>query len=240
EGNGDPPVPDLYTMKELCQPSLNGQGGPIAPFAIQATNFRLKNDMIQQVQNSCKFHGLPSDDANKHLDKFLHVTQSVKVNGVTDDALRLYLFPLSLTHHATAWFDHLPKNFINTFEQMAKMFLGKYFPPSMNPTEQSRLRIFLSKEIFKGRMIRIHNAFVHDEDCTYNKVVCIAHKLKGQISVGGNQDWGFSYFSFECLKGFNTLFGKEEYGIFLKNTVSFSRRRVIGRVIFEKSFINHR
>nr|GEU34924.1 reverse transcriptase domain-containing protein [Tanacetum cinerariifolium] len=104
EGNGDLPVPDLQTIEELCQPSLN---------------------------NSCQFHGLPGDDANKHLDKFLHVTQSIKVNGVTDDALRLYLFPLSLTHHATTWFDRLPRNSINTFEHMAKMFLGKYFPPSM-------------------------------------------------------------------------------------------------------------
>nr|GEU29705.1 reverse transcriptase domain-containing protein [Tanacetum cinerariifolium] len=45
EGNVDLPVPDLRTMEELCQPSLNGRGGPIA---IQTTNFRLKNDMIQQ------------------------------------------------------------------------------------------------------------------------------------------------------------------------------------------------
>nr|GEV43339.1 reverse transcriptase domain-containing protein [Tanacetum cinerariifolium] len=97
EGNSDPPVSDLRTMKELCQPSLNGRG----------------------------------DDANKYRDKFLHVTQIIKVNGVTDDALRLYLFPHSLTIHPTAWFDHLPRNSINTFEQMAKMFLGKYFPPSM-------------------------------------------------------------------------------------------------------------
>nr|GEV76350.1 reverse transcriptase domain-containing protein [Tanacetum cinerariifolium] len=131
EGNGDLPVLDLRTMEELCQPSLNGRGRPIVPIAIQATNFGLKNDMIQQVQNSCQFHGLSGDDANKHLDKFLHVTQSIKVNGVTDDALRLYLFHHYLTHHATAWFDRLPRNSINTFEQMAKMFLGKYFPPSM-------------------------------------------------------------------------------------------------------------
>nr|GFA27496.1 hypothetical protein [Tanacetum cinerariifolium] len=34
EGNGDPPVPDLQTMEELCQPSLNGRGGPIASIAI--------------------------------------------------------------------------------------------------------------------------------------------------------------------------------------------------------------
>nr|GEX43317.1 hypothetical protein [Tanacetum cinerariifolium] len=104
EGPIDLPVPDLRTMEELCQPSLNGRGGPIASIAIQAMNFGLKNDMIQQ---------------------------SIKVNGVTDDALRLYLFPHSLTHHATAWFDRLLRNSINTFEQMAKMFLGKYFPPSM-------------------------------------------------------------------------------------------------------------
>nr|GEV61190.1 reverse transcriptase domain-containing protein [Tanacetum cinerariifolium] len=84
-------------MEELCQPTLNGRGGPIPPIAIKATNFGLKNDMIQQVQNSCQFYGLPGDDANKHLDKFLH----------------------------------LPRNSITTFEQMAKMFLRKYFLPSM-------------------------------------------------------------------------------------------------------------
>ncbi|GJX26437.1 reverse transcriptase domain-containing protein [Tanacetum coccineum] len=130
-GGGGLPVPDLRTMEEMCQPTLNGRGGPIAPINIQANNFGLKNDMIQLVQNSCQFHGLPGDDANKHLDKFLHVTQSIKVNGVTDDALRLYLFPYSLTHHATSWFDRLPRNSILSFDQMATKFLSKYFPPSM-------------------------------------------------------------------------------------------------------------
>nr|GFB52994.1 reverse transcriptase domain-containing protein [Tanacetum cinerariifolium] len=49
EGLGDLPVPDLRTMEELCQPSLNGRGGPIALIAIHATNFGLNNDMFQQV-----------------------------------------------------------------------------------------------------------------------------------------------------------------------------------------------
>ncbi|GKD69573.1 reverse transcriptase domain-containing protein, partial [Tanacetum coccineum] len=55
----------------------------------------------------------------------------MKQNGVADDALRLYLFPYSLTHHATAWFDRLPKNSIYTFQEMASKFLSKYFPPSI-------------------------------------------------------------------------------------------------------------
>ncbi|GKD73985.1 hypothetical protein Tco_1521589 [Tanacetum coccineum] len=82
------PALDLRTMEELYQPTMNRRGEPIAPVNIQATDFGLKNHMIHQVQNSCQFHGLPSDDANKHLDKFLTITQSMKQNGVTDDAIQ--------------------------------------------------------------------------------------------------------------------------------------------------------
>nr|GFA50048.1 hypothetical protein [Tanacetum cinerariifolium] len=124
EGNGDPPVPDLQTMKELCQPSLNGRG----------------------------------DDANKHLDKFLHVTQSIKVNGVIDDALRLYLFPHSLTHHATDWFVRLPRNSINTFEQMAKIFLEKYFPPFMVTKPRNEITNFRQHTFYNGLTLRHRDA----------------------------------------------------------------------------------
>ncbi|GKA54816.1 hypothetical protein Tco_0753765 [Tanacetum coccineum] len=109
------PTPDLRTMEELCQPTMNGRGGPIAPINIQATNFGLKNHMIQKVQNSFQFHGLPGDDANKNLDKFLTITQTMKQNGVTNDALRLYIFTYSLTHHATACHNMLPVTQIDTF-----------------------------------------------------------------------------------------------------------------------------
>ncbi|GJZ55619.1 hypothetical protein Tco_0610812 [Tanacetum coccineum] len=55
----------------------------------------------------------------------------MKQNKVSDDALRLYLFPYSLTHHSIASFDRLLKNSIHTFQEMALKFLSKYFPPSM-------------------------------------------------------------------------------------------------------------
>nr|GEX95872.1 reverse transcriptase domain-containing protein [Tanacetum cinerariifolium] len=77
----------------------------------------------------------------------------IKVNWVTDDALCLYLFLHSLTHHATAWFDRLPRNSINTFEQMAKMFLGKYFPPSMVTklrNEITNVRQCLDESLFEA------------------------------------------------------------------------------------------
>nr|GEV65313.1 reverse transcriptase domain-containing protein [Tanacetum cinerariifolium] len=173
EGNGDPPVPDLRTMEELCQLSLNGR-----------------------VQNSCQFYGLPGDDANKHLDKFLHVTQSIKVNGVTDDALRLYLFPHSLTHHTTAWFDRLPRNSINTFEQMVKMFLGKYFPPSMvtklrNEITNFRQRLdeslFEAWERYKLLIYRCpnHNMLPVTQIDTFYNGLTLRHHDTINVAAGG-------------------------------------------------------
>ncbi|GKD51228.1 reverse transcriptase domain-containing protein [Tanacetum coccineum] len=78
-------APDLRTMEELCQSTMLGWGGPIAPMTMQATDFGLKNHMIQQVQQSCQYHGLLGDDANKHIDTFLTVTQNMKQNEVSHD-----------------------------------------------------------------------------------------------------------------------------------------------------------
>nr|GEZ16176.1 reverse transcriptase domain-containing protein [Tanacetum cinerariifolium] len=109
--------------EELCKPTMNGRGGPIAPINIQATDFGLKNRMIQQVQNSCQFHGLPGDDANKHLDKFLSITQiqnSCQFHGLPGDDANKHLDKfLSITQS-------MKQN-----AEMASKFLSKYVSPSM-------------------------------------------------------------------------------------------------------------
>nr|GEV06884.1 reverse transcriptase domain-containing protein [Tanacetum cinerariifolium] len=155
-----------------------------------------KNDMIQQVHNSCQFHGLMGDDANKHLDKFLHVTKRIKVNEVTDDTLRLYLFHHSLTHHATAWFDLLPRNSNNTFEQMAKMFLGKYFQPSMVTNLRSEITNFrqrLDESLFKAweryklsiDQCPNHNMFHVTQIDTFYNGLTLRHRDTINVAAGG-------------------------------------------------------
>nr|GEV59848.1 reverse transcriptase domain-containing protein [Tanacetum cinerariifolium] len=148
--NGPPPMvrPNGQaprTIDELCQPSINGRGRPIPPIPIQATDFGLRHHMIQQVQNTCQFQRLPGDDANRHIDKFLEITQHMKQNGVSNDALRLSLFPYSLTHHAIAWYDRLPKNSIHSFDDMMRKFISKYFPPSMATKLRNEITKFKQK-----------------------------------------------------------------------------------------------
>ena len=62
---------------------------------IQANNFELKSVTLQMLQNIL-FHGLPNENPNMHFTNFIEVCDTVKYNGVIEEALRLRLFPLSL------------------------------------------------------------------------------------------------------------------------------------------------
>ncbi|GJZ05172.1 reverse transcriptase domain-containing protein [Tanacetum coccineum] len=199
--NGPPPVvrpngPAHRSMEELCQPSIDGRGRPIAPIPIQATDFGLRHHMIQQVQNTCQFHRLPGDDANRHIDKFLEITQPMKQNGVFDDALRLCLFPYSLTHHAIAWYDRLPRNSIHSFDVMMRKFLSKYFPRSMVTKLRNEIRKFEQKsheslfEAWEHYKLSIdqcpnHNMLLVTQIDTFYNGLTLSHRDNINAAAGG-------------------------------------------------------
>ena len=74
---------------------------------IQANNFELKSITVQMLQNIL-CHGLPHENPNMHLTNFLQVCDTIKYNGVTEEALRLRLFPLSLGDRAKHWLTSPP------------------------------------------------------------------------------------------------------------------------------------
>ncbi|GKE65791.1 hypothetical protein Tco_1519952 [Tanacetum coccineum] len=54
------PAPNLRSMEELCQPSINGRGRPITPIPIQATDFGLHHHMIQQERYKLSIDRCPN------------------------------------------------------------------------------------------------------------------------------------------------------------------------------------
>ena len=60
---------------------------------IQANNFELKLITLQMLQNIL-LNGLPNENPNMHLTNFLEVCDTIKYNGVIEEALKLRLFPL--------------------------------------------------------------------------------------------------------------------------------------------------
>nr|GEU60792.1 reverse transcriptase domain-containing protein [Tanacetum cinerariifolium] len=76
--NCDPPVPDLRTMKELCQPTLNGRGGPIS--LIDTFIQRSESSISITSSSDPEIIALKAEMAeiNKNLMKVLQINQQVK------------------------------------------------------------------------------------------------------------------------------------------------------------------
>lgn len=80
----------------------------------KAQQFELKPIMFQMLQNVSQFSEIPTEDPHLHLQLFMEASHSFKLVGVTEDALRLRLFPYSLRDRARAWLNSLPSGSINT------------------------------------------------------------------------------------------------------------------------------
>ena len=95
---------------------------------IQVNNFELKGVTLQML-NNIQFHRLLSENPNAHLISFIEVCDTVKYNGVTEEALRLRLFPLSLSDRAKHWLTSQPPDSITSWNDLVQKFLTKFFPP---------------------------------------------------------------------------------------------------------------
>ena len=118
------------TMGDYARPSLSGTESCIARPRVDANNFEIKANIIHMVQQMVQFDGLPDEDPNAHIANFLELCDTFKINGVSEDAIRLRLFPFSLRDRAKSWLKSLPPGSITTWNELVEKFLSKYFPPA--------------------------------------------------------------------------------------------------------------
>ena len=107
-------------LRDYVMPSVNGAISSIRRLAIQANNFEIKPAIIQMIQQTVQLGGLSQEDPNVHIANFLEIWDTFKHNGVTNDAIRLRLFPFSLRDKAKVWLNSLPPSLITTWEELAQ------------------------------------------------------------------------------------------------------------------------
>jgi hypothetical protein len=66
------------------------------------------------------------EDANAHLQDFLEIYNTFTIQGVTQDAVRLCLFPFSLLGKVKQWF-YSNKEVVSTWEKCTNAFLARFF-----------------------------------------------------------------------------------------------------------------
>ena len=105
--------PERRTLGDFTMPNISGSFGGIMSPTIANNNFEIKTSIIQMVQNN-QFGGLQGEDPYAHILTFLNVCPTFKINGVTDDAIRLRLFLFSVRDKAQLWLASLPNESIIT------------------------------------------------------------------------------------------------------------------------------
>ena len=98
--------------------------------AIEANNFELKPALITMVQQH-QFTGHPFEDSNEHMGRFMRMTNTITLNGVRPEVIKLQLFPFSLRDVAVTWFNSLPVGSGNSWEELVEAYMSKFFPPAL-------------------------------------------------------------------------------------------------------------
>ncbi|XP_077215753.1 uncharacterized protein LOC143850384 [Tasmannia lanceolata] len=121
------------TLRDRFYPARTAQPSCICLPAAQGNNFELKSQFITLLPH---FHGLPSEDAYIFLREFEEVCVLIKMQQLSDDALKLIFITFSLNDGAKKWLYGLPTNSITTWEEFTVAFLKKFFP--MHKTNKLR------------------------------------------------------------------------------------------------------
>ncbi|XP_062076363.1 uncharacterized protein LOC133781409 [Humulus lupulus] len=98
--------------------------------------------MIQMVQTSVQFGGLPNEDPNLHIVNFLELRATFKFNGVSDDAIRLRLFPFSLwdrAKNAATCGAFVSKGADEAYELLEELDMNNYQWPAERDTSQRKV-----------------------------------------------------------------------------------------------------
>ncbi|XP_008245146.2 PREDICTED: uncharacterized protein LOC103343257 [Prunus mume] len=115
---------------------------PASPSSIllptAARNYELKSSHLNMLPS---FYGLPNEDPLTHIKDIFNAVSSFPLTGVTEDQLRMRVFPYTLKDKAKYWLYSLKPSSLTTWGAIQKKFLEKYF--STQKTDMLRDKILL-------------------------------------------------------------------------------------------------
>nr|GEV78286.1 reverse transcriptase domain-containing protein [Tanacetum cinerariifolium] len=144
------PMVDNRTMEDLLQAPTEGYGEAIVIPEINADHFEIKTNLLQLVQAN-PFRGFERENPHTHINNFKRIISTLKFRDVSNDVIKLMMFPYSLEGAARVWYNKEPLNSILTWDDLVNKFMNQFFPPSKTTHLKNEISRFTKKfkETFK-------------------------------------------------------------------------------------------
>ena len=132
-------------MEDFWRPIIQEEYSAVRKPAIEANNFELKPALITMVKQH-QFTSHLSEDPNEHMGSFMRMANTIKLNGVRPEVIKLQLFPFSLRDVAATWFDSLLVGSVNTWEELVEAYMSRFFPPALTTERRGEIIVFKQGE----------------------------------------------------------------------------------------------
>nr|GEV10295.1 reverse transcriptase domain-containing protein [Tanacetum cinerariifolium] len=110
-----------------------------------ANEFAIKGNHFTLVKGN-QFDGRTKTDPHKHIHEFLRICIMFKYRDNENEAVRLMIFPLSLTGEAKTWLDELNEGTIETWNELRTTFISRLFPLTLFDRLLEEIRAFSQHE----------------------------------------------------------------------------------------------
>ena len=101
-----------WTMEDFWRPVIRDEYYAVRQPTIEANDFELKPGSITMVQQH-QYIGHPNEDPNEQMGRFMRMANTIKMNGVRLEVIKLQLFLFSIRDVAATWFESLPYGSVN-------------------------------------------------------------------------------------------------------------------------------
>ncbi|KAK8600528.1 hypothetical protein V6N12_050381 [Hibiscus sabdariffa] len=143
QNNQQPPA---RTVRDYLAKDLEGLNPAVTTPEFEAEHFELKPVMFNMLNTLGQFGGSPAENARQHLKSFLEICNSFKIHGVSNDVLKLKLFPYSLTDKARAWLNNLQPGSLQSWTELCRSFLAKFSYNNMTDHLRNQITSFRQED----------------------------------------------------------------------------------------------
>ncbi|GJV35941.1 hypothetical protein Tco_1408418 [Tanacetum coccineum] len=89
--------------------------------------FAIKGNHLTLIKGN-QFDGRTKTDPHKYIHEFLGISDMFKYRDTENEAVRLMMFPLSLTREAKTWLDELNEGTIKMWDELHTILISQFFP----------------------------------------------------------------------------------------------------------------